>query len=119
MALTDPQTITIGSAQSLARVLTGVSNATYQSADGVFILEVSHQVTRTRKRSLVKITRKKISTDALTDLKSEIGASLNINFDRPLAGFTEAELLEPLTGITTWLTASTNANAKKVLALES
>ncbi len=118
MALSDPQTVTIGSAQTLARILTGSQDATYMDTTGTYALRVSHQVTNPRKRSLVQVLRKKISTDALTDLKSEVSAWLNITFDRPLAGFTEAELLE-LEGVFTWLTASTNAVAKKVLALES
>lgn len=119
MALSDPQTVTIGSSQTLARILTGAQNASYQSADGAFFVNVSHEVTKTRKRSLVQVGRKTITTDALSDLKSEIVAKLNLTFDRPLAGFTEAELLELLTGANTWLSASTNAIAKKVLALES
>jgi hypothetical protein len=118
LALSDPQTVTIGSAQTLARILTGSQEATYADPTGMFTLRVTHLVTKTRKRSLVQVLRKKISTDALTDLKSEVSAWLSITFDRPLAGFTEAELLE-LEGVFTWLTASTNANAKKVLALES
>lgn len=120
MALSDPQTVTVGTAQTLARILTDTSAATYQSADGIFALKVSHQVTRTRKRSLVEISRKKIAADPLvTTVNVEYSAVLRIVFDRPIVGFTEAELLEPLTGISTWLSASTNANAKKVLALES
>jgi len=119
MALADPQSITIGSAVSLPRTVTDNTAATYTSADGTISLLVSHQVKGGRRRTLVKAGRKKVSTDALTDVKSEIGSVINISIDRPNVGFTEAELIELVTGATTWMTASTNANLKKVLGLES
>lgn len=119
MALADPQSITIGSAVSLPRTLTGSTQAEYTNADGSIGLLVSHQVKNGRRRTLVKANRKKVSTDPLTDVKSEIGSVINISIDRPNVGFTEAELIELVTGATTWMTAGTNANLKKVLGLES
>jgi hypothetical protein len=119
MALVDPQTMTVGSAVSLPRTVTDNTAATYQSADGTVSLLVSHQVKGGRRRSLIKASRKKVSTDPLTDVKSEIGSVINISIDRPNVGFTETELVELVTGATTWMTASTNANLKKVLGLES
>lgn len=119
MSLADPQAITIGTLQSLARTVTGTTDAQYTSADGVYSLLVSHQVKSGRRRSLAKAGRKKVSTDPLTDVKSEIGAVINISIDRPSVGFTEAELIELVTGTFNWLTASTNTNLKKVLGLES
>lgn len=119
MALADPQSITVGSAVSLPRISTGEKSAEYVNADGTIALLVSHQVVRGRRRTLVKATRKKVSTDVLTDVKSEIGAVINISIDRPGVGFTEAELVELCTGAFTWNTAGTNANLKKVLGLES
>ncbi len=123
MAFSDPQSVTLGSAISLPRITTGANNADYKSADGGTTLSILHsRYTRrgeARIKSLVKVTRRKISTDVLTDLKSYIEAPINITIDRPEVGFTEAELLELVTGSSTWLTASTNANAKKILATES
>ena len=119
MALADPQSVTVGSAITLPRISTGQTSAEYVNSDGTLAMLVSHQIVKGRRRSLVKIGRKKVTTDPLTDLKSEIGAVINISIDRPNAGFTEAELIELITGANTWLTASTNANAKKVLGLES
>ncbi len=119
MALADPQLATIGTAQTLPRILTGTQSATYQTADGVFFLSVKHQVTKSRKNTLVQIGRKKVTTDPLTDVKTEIVATVNTVIARPLAGFTEAELLELLSGVAGWGSASTNANYKKVLGLES
>lgn len=119
MALADPQSVTLGSAISHPRTRTDATSAEYTSADGTSSLLVSHQVAKGRRRSLIKITRKKVSTDVLTDMKSEIGAVINISIDRPGVGFTEAELIELFSGANTWASASTNANLKKVLGLES
>jgi len=119
MALADPQSVTIGTAVSMPRVRTGESSATYGAADGTSDLTVTHQVAKGRRRSLIRVSRRKVSTDVLTDTKSEIGAVVNISIDRPGVGFTEAELLELVSGAFGWGTASTNANLKKVLGLES
>jgi len=119
MALADPQTMTVGSAVTLPRTVTDNTAATYTSADGAVSLLVSHQAKNGRRRSLIKGSRKKVSTDPLTDVKSEIGSVINISIDRPAVGFTEAELLELISGVFGWGTASTNANLKKVLGLES
>jgi hypothetical protein len=123
MGLADPQSVTLGSAISLPRVVTGATNATYRAADGLAAMEVTQtsfiRKGEPRSRSLVKVTRRKISTDVLTDVKSYIDATIYVTFDRPDIGFTEAELIELLTGVNTNLTASTNANLKKVLGRES
>jgi len=119
MALVDPQTMTVGSSQTLPRIVTGDTSAQYANADSTVTLLVSHQGVRGRRRSLAKATRKKVSTDPLTDVKSEITGTINISIDRPNVGFTEAELIELCTGAFNWLTAGTNANLKKVLGLES
>jgi len=119
MSLADPQSLTVGTAVTLPRTSTGNTSAEYTNADGSISLLVSHQVVRGRRRSLVKATRKKVSTDPLTDVKSEIGTVINISIDRPAVGFTEAELIELCTGAFGWSTAGTNANLKKVLGLES
>jgi hypothetical protein len=39
--------------------------------------------------------------------------------DVPVNGFTTAEQVQIITGLTTWLTASTNANATKMVGGES
>lgn len=119
MALADPQSITLAAAISLPRIQTSGLASEYVSADGTANLQVSHRVVRGRRQSLVRVSRKKVSTDVLTDTKSEIEAIVNFTINRPAVGFTETELIELVTGVSGWLTASTNANAKRVLGLES
>lgn len=119
MALADPLSVTIGSAISLPRVTTEPMSATYWSADGAVSLTVSHQIRNGKRQTLVRLLKKKITTDPLNDVKSEIPMIVNISVNRPNVGFTEAELIELVTGAFTFLTAGTNANLKKVLGLES
>lgn len=117
---TDPQSITLGAAVSLPRITLDNMSGTFLAADATVEFAVRHYLPNSRKRSVIKLTRKKISTSPLTDLKSEESASITITIDRPKAvAFTETELLELISGSSTWLTAGTNANAKKMLGLES
>jgi len=120
MALADPQSIQFGAAAAilLPRVTTLPNGSVYSSADGTVDVTVS-QSAKGRKRTLFKSSRKKISTNVLNDLKSEIGASVNISIDRPGVGFSETELLEHVKATFTMLTASTDANLKKILGMES
>ena len=61
MALTDPQSVTLGSAISLPRITTGPNSAEYKSADGMATMFISHSrfVRRgeRRIRSLVRVER--------------------------------------------------------------
>lgn len=119
MALADPQSLTIGTAQTMARIQTGPTWAVYQSADGVFTLRVDQSVSKNKiRRTILTLSRKKISTDPISDLKNEVYSTLGVTLVRPTNGFTEAELLE-LGGLFAWLTGSTNAFFKRVIAMES
>lgn len=120
MALATPLTVTVGTAQSLPRIVTNPMSATYRNADGSITLDVSHRVTRA-KRVITRfaIVKKKISTNPLSDMKSHITAQVAVTFDRDEIGWTETELLELMSGTFGGLTATTNAVAKQVLGLES
>lgn len=118
MALADPQSMTIGTAQSLPKIASEKTSSEYVTADGKHRLIVSQLETKGRSpryRTLVRVEDNIISTDPLSDLKSNEKAWINIVIDRPTAGFTEASLINLVTGPFAWLTASTNANLKSVL----
>lgn len=120
MALGDPQSVTLGSAISLPRITLDNMSGTFVSGDAVVDLRVSHYLPGNRKRSAVVIRRRKIATDVLSSLKSEEVASITITIERNrVTAFTETELIELLTGANLWFTSGSNANAKKVLGLES
>ncbi|DAD50054.1 coat protein [ssRNA phage Zoerhiza.4_5] len=112
----DPQSVTIGSAQSLAR--TGISGNTgsFTKDDGTVALSIAHSKSKAnRVRSTARVDFSKVAADPLvTGTNLRLSASAYIVIDKPLNGFTVAEVVQLVTGLTTWLTASTNANATKL-----
>lgn len=117
---TDPQSITISSVPiSLPRTGSGVSSGTFQSSDGTLKMEVSHQYGK-RYRRVVRVTQTKVSASELVPSQNTRSSmSTFIVFDVPVNGYTTAEALAVIQGLTAWLTASTGANVTKVLGGES
>lgn len=121
MALADPQSVTIGSAHSLPRTGSGLNLGAFTKDDGNVKLEVSHQFTKGgRVRRTARVVHRKVAADPLAaDRNLEYSATAYVVFDVPLVGYTIAEAVQVGTGLTTWLTASTNANMTKVMGGES
>jgi hypothetical protein len=90
--LSDPQTVAInGVSYDLPRVTSDGKKSTYQDSDIKHVLTVSHQESKGRVRSMVRLDEKKLVTnpiDSSTDFDS-LGTYLVI--DRPLFGFSVAE----------------------------
>jgi hypothetical protein len=119
MAFSDPQSVTIGSAQSLPRTGSGQTSGVFTKDDGTVKLEVSHSLGK-RNRRIARVTQTKIVADPLiTGTNLRLSSSVYIVVDVPPSGFTVAEQVQIITGLTTWLTASTNANATKLVGGES
>jgi hypothetical protein len=117
---TDPQSVTIGSAQSLARTGISGNTGTFQKDDQTVALGIAHSKSKAnRLRSTARVDYSKIVADPLvTGTNLRLSASVYIVIDRPINGFTIAEQVQLITGLTTWLTASTNANATKLSGSE-
>lgn len=120
MALADPQSITIGgSAASLPRTATGDNRSKYTKADSSVGLLVSHQYGR-RTRRTARIDTTKITVDPLiTGANVRVSASAYVVLDVPPAGFSADEQKDLLLAIATWLSASTGANAAKLVGGEN
>lgn len=120
MALSDPQSITIGgSAVTLPRTVTEPTGSKYSSADGKYVLTVSHQAGR-RNRTIVRIDQNKISTSPLTDVKQKASEAVYLLIDKPLDGvFTPDEVLDSVKALVGALSASTYALTTKVIGGES
>jgi ribosomal protein L28 len=119
MAYSDPQSVTIGSAISLPRTSQGTNNGAFTSSDGTTGLVVSHAYGN-RTRRTARINFAKIAADPLISAQNiKYSASVYMVIDVPITGFTVAEQVQIITGLTTWLTASTNANATKLAGGES
>lgn len=97
--------------------------AEYMSTDQdhrLFIAQNAAGQGRTsRYRSLLKLTRRKVAADPLTSVSEYKEATIHVVIDRPVEGFTEAELLDTWNAFVALLTSSTNANTAKLLRLES
>jgi hypothetical protein len=120
VAFSDPQTITINAiANSLLRIFSGTSVGSFKTADGNLELTLDPRGTARRRRNVARTYQKKSYTDPSTGFVSLQGTMVSLTIDRPLAGFTDAEVELLASGFITWLTASTNANLKKVIAGEN
>lgn len=116
----DPQSVTIGSALSLPRTGISGNSGSFTKDDGTAALGIAHSKSKAnRLRSTARVDFSKIVADPLvTGTNLRLSASAYIVIDRPANGFTIAEVVQIITGLTTWLTASTNANATKLAGSE-
>lgn len=120
MALADPQSVTIGAATTpLPRVSVGPNASTYSSADSTVQLSASHAYGK-RIRRTARVTSTKITTDPLlTNVNVRVSASAYVVLDVPTSGFTAAEQNDLLLSIATWLSATSGANAAKLIGGEN
>jgi len=123
MALSDPQSITIGGTTSpLPRTFSEGSESAYTSGDGLWKLSVNHNLVKQgRVRHLLRFDHSKIAANPL-----EAGENVRVNaavytvFDVPPAGFySAAEIFAIWAGYKGLLTASSDAIVTKVLGGES
>lgn len=102
--LTDPQIITVNAvAKSMARILSEGLKSTYQSADGLFKLTVSHQETNTRIRSMMRVDQKAIVVDPLTSANDFDTLTYYSVIDRPEFGFSSTQLVQLIAAHSVWL----------------
>jgi hypothetical protein len=125
MALTDPQSVTIGTATIvLPRVLTQGRKAEYSSGDRRVVLSLDHAESRKRRRHVVRLDHSKLADDP-TDAVTAIDVSMSVYMvvDVPLYGygdgvseFTQQEVYE---GFEALITANSSALPGKLMAGES
>lgn len=110
MALSDPQTITIGGVtSSLPRVSTQGNKSLYTSADGLITLSLAHAGSN-RIRRVVRVDHAKITADPFIPAQNRrVSMSNYIVFDVPSVGYTLAEAQAVWTGFKTQVTASSDA----------
>lgn len=120
MALADPQKIKIEAVEhSCPRVSTGDYKSTYSNSDSTVDLSLSTQNGK-RIRQTVRVDHSKIAADPFIPAQNvELSSSIYIVFDRPIAGYTNKQMLEIFKGFIENLQASSNLNVEKLLASES
>jgi predicted Zn-dependent peptidase len=101
---TDPQTVTVNAvAKVMARVLTEGKKAIYQLADQTYTFTISHLVSNSRVRSMVRIDQRAIVADPLTAVNDYETLSIYVVIDRPEVGFTATQVDQLTAGLKTWL----------------
>lgn len=120
MALAD-QTVTIsGTTTPLPRTGQSFNAGQFLAADGNIQMDVSHRSTGTRKQSLIKLTHRKVAADPLLSGKNDnVSASVHIVINRPLVGYSQAELKAIYDGFVAQLNATSGVVVTKVLGGES
>lgn len=117
--LADPQSITTSAgAKSANRVLTGTALGRFSAGDGTTVVEVQTDPGK-RIRTVARLIENKIAPDPLTTANTRVGQTIALTINRPLDGFSEAEVLASVKGFIGWLTAATDANLKKIIAGEN
>jgi hypothetical protein len=112
MAFSDPQTVTINSiAIPLPRTSSGPSQGSFTSADGSTQLTVS-TIQSKRRRAALKLTTSKIVPDPLiSDRNTPVSASITLVCDSPLTGYSATDLVNMITALGVYVTASSGARA--------
>lgn len=100
----DPQVVTVNAvAQSMPRLSSTGTAATYAKADGTFTLNISHKESKDRIRSMARIDQKAVVADPLTAVNDYETLSFYVVVDRPVYGFTSAQTDQLIAGLKTWL----------------
>lgn len=120
MAYSDPQTITINSvAQVLNRSFDKSGAGKFTTADGAYTLEVLPSNGKTKVRTL-RLRNSKVTSDPLVSTTNvRVTDLISVTIIQPLDGYTIDEIVKQMSGLITWLTASTNANLIKFVAGEN
>lgn len=121
MAFADPQKVKVDGATevSLPRVDTGNFSSVYTSADGAINLKLSTANGR-RKRHVARIDLSKVIASTINPSQNEeVSTSAYLVVDRPLSGYTNADLKKLVEGLVGFLSASTYSATEKLLGSES
>lgn len=117
MAFADPQTITVNAvAQTLNLVSSDALKSIYATADEVYRLTISHQVSGKRARRMIRFDKKVVAADPLTAINAYQTMGMYLVIDEPVNnGFSDADIELVRAGFTAYLT---QANVLKLLTAQ-
>lgn len=120
MAFADPQKIKVAESEvELPRVSTGEFKSEYATNDNLTHIKISTTNGR-RKRHVFRVDLSKVIASVLTPSQNEeVSTSAYLVVDRPLSGFTNAELKKVVEGLIASLSASSYSAVTKLLGSES
>ena len=115
----DPQALTIGTALSLPRTGSGNQSGIFQTSDSLVSLSINHQIGK-RTRRVIRVDHNKVAADPLVAAQNlRYNMACYFVVDVPPQGYTIADQLQVITGLTGNLAATSNANWNKFLGGES
>jgi hypothetical protein len=119
MAFADTLSYNPGSgAVTLTRIGMSLNEGRFASADGLINLTITRQNGK-RNRYVISVTIQKYSADPTNPaLFKPVSQTVREIVDKPVDGFTSAEAVSAKAGLSTLLTASTNANLVKLVGGE-
>lgn len=114
MAFADPQTITVNAvAQTLNLISSEALKSIYMTADEVYKLTISHQLSGNRARRMIRLDKKVVAADPLTAINAYQQLGMYLVIDEPAnQGFTDADVELVRAGFIAFLTQS---NVSKLL----
>jgi hypothetical protein len=120
MSYADPQSVTINAVPiTLPRVGSGQNTGSFQSADGLTSLSVSHAYGRRTRRTL-RLTSSKISADPfIPNQNVKVSMSSYIVVDTPVNGYTTTEAKQVVDALVAYLSASSGAKVTQLLGGEN
>lgn len=119
MAFADPvPNVTLATvSQTLGRISSRDMKSVYRKTDGSLIETISHEINpkTQRVRSMIRLDQ---YLDVNADLKLE-NQGVYLVSDRPITGFSQAQVVDLIVCLADQLKASTNAAAIKLFGLEN
>lgn len=113
----EPITVTVNSVgKVMAKVSSKDTSSIYQNADASWKLTISHIESKDRIRSMARIDQRAIVADPLTSVNDYDTLSFYCVVDRPIYGFSTAQIEQLIAGFKTWLD---NTAIDKLVGLES
>lgn len=118
MALSDPQSITVGGTTfSLARVETAGRRSSYSDNTDTIELTVSHITTKAgRKSHQVSVRQNAVVTDPITSDNDEENMEFVVTMKRPARGFSVSQFQALGAAVVAWMSS---ANLAKIFGEES
>jgi hypothetical protein len=117
----DPQKVKVDGSTEVTcpRVVSGNFSSEYDSNDGLVKLKLSTTNGR-RKRHMARIDLSKVIPSVLNPSQNEeVSTSAYLIVDRPISGYSNAELKKLVEGLVGFLSASTYSATEKLLGSES
>lgn len=109
----DPQSITVNAvAQSMPRIESNGLKTIYKKADRSYTLTVSHQLSKGRVRSMVRVDKRAVVTNPLDSSNDYDTLAVYFVIDRPEEGFSSTEIDHVRAALSAWL--DTTATGKLV-----